>query len=294
MESVASVADLFCPNCGYNLRGVLGDCCPECGYALAGMRSAEPAIPWVRRRENGRVRTFWQTVWLVTFNTKRFCEESARTVSFADARAFLWVTLLHVHVSLLAATACLYLTVPVVPEPDNPMAASMAAMMGAPAQALSTMLDRAYGEVWPVAILLACLMLYLACAAVAPSYLFHPRALSARQQDNGIAMSYYACGPLALWPLMMLALVPATNAAYVFPTVGHGVLVAAAIATGAVVVGWWVTLMSLARRTMPQLKRQRLTVAIGLPVLWLTLAGLILVGLPFIVLSILVVLDSLR
>ena len=36
--------DIFCPDCGYNLRGLLGDVCPECGGDIAEVRSAQSSI----------------------------------------------------------------------------------------------------------------------------------------------------------------------------------------------------------------------------------------------------------
>ena len=32
--STNPAADLFCPNCGYNLRGIDSERCPECGVVI--------------------------------------------------------------------------------------------------------------------------------------------------------------------------------------------------------------------------------------------------------------------
>ena len=104
--------DLFCPGCGYSLRGATGERCPECGYSLAYLRTHTCGIPWAHRRQRGRLRTYWQTVWLVTFRPQRFCEEYAHEVRYRDARRFQLMTLLYVYGPLLVATLYLYVAHP--------------------------------------------------------------------------------------------------------------------------------------------------------------------------------------
>lgn len=291
-DEAAIKTDLYCPKCTYNLRGVVGERCPECGYSLATLRSPICRIPWVRRRECGRFLGYWRTIWMVTFRNQRFCEEFARPVSFADARTFLWVTLLHLYVPVLLAVVLVYLSVPAKPEVGTPFEQMIA---GGLVQSAPTFVDRAYGEVWPVATLLACLLLFLASAAVSPSYFFHPPTVSAQQQDNGIAMSYYACGPLAFLGVLVLfvAILMATDALASFSRTGDAALLAATFSMCAVVFAWWLNLVSIARRSMPHLKSRQVLIAIGVPLLWGILAALILVGLPFFILSVLVIWVSL-
>jgi len=62
--------DLYCPECGYSLRGLTSDRCPECGLRLDFIESAVSLIPWERRRELGRIRAYWQTVLMVLTRTK--------------------------------------------------------------------------------------------------------------------------------------------------------------------------------------------------------------------------------
>jgi len=45
--------DLFCPECGYSLRGLTSDRCPECGLALGQIRALGTTIPWAHRRAIG-------------------------------------------------------------------------------------------------------------------------------------------------------------------------------------------------------------------------------------------------
>lgn len=81
--------DILCPACAYDLRGATGDRCPACGHSLENLRSTTSRIPWVHRKELGFVWAYWQTVWMVTFRNRSFCEEYARPVSYPDARFFL-------------------------------------------------------------------------------------------------------------------------------------------------------------------------------------------------------------
>jgi hypothetical protein len=44
---------------------------------------------------------------------------------------------------------------------------------------------------------IACVPIFLALAAGAAGYFFHPRHLSIREQNRGVALAQYACAPLA-------------------------------------------------------------------------------------------------
>ena len=82
--------DILCPACSYDLHGAPGMKCPECGYSLLNIRSDVCRIPWVRRKELGRIRSYWLTVWMVTFRNRRFCEEYAHSLGYTEARRFQW------------------------------------------------------------------------------------------------------------------------------------------------------------------------------------------------------------
>jgi hypothetical protein len=265
------------------------------------MRSPVCRIPWEHRRELGRLRSFWKTVWLVTFRKQRFCEEYVHTVRYSDARAFQWVTLIHLYVLAMSATVYVYLTVPAALKVPNTM---QQMMMGLPAVG-PTLLDRAYAEVWPVAILLVCLLLYLFAMTGVAGYFFHPRGLSAQQQNSAIAMSYYACGPLAaitpavtmVWVVLEFFLLDAWLAgpwySVLWIYIQQAWVLAAGITAVLLPIAWWTNLIYLARLIMPQVKGRSIAIATILPCLWLVLAGLILVTLPLVVLCVLVVIASL-
>ena len=80
-EHLPIPSDLFCQQCGYNLRGLTSDRCPECGRSLDGLRGTVPPIPWVHRKEIGWFRVYWKTVWTATFRQQDLCDEMGRPVS---------------------------------------------------------------------------------------------------------------------------------------------------------------------------------------------------------------------
>jgi hypothetical protein len=266
--------DVFCQECGYNLRGLTSDRCPECGHRLDAVRSPESGIPWVYRRERGRLRAYWQTVWTVMFRHKRFCEELARPVDYRDAQAFRWMTLLHAYAPMVAAVVLAY---PAWwPAPFN-----------------DRLMDEAFMAMWPAAILLGCLFLFLLAATGIPSYAFHPPELPIEQQNRAVAMSYYASAALAWTPLPFFLGLAGMG---LLPR--HRLIGEALIAWGILLpvgqwVAWWADLVHIASRIMPQSKRYALSVAIAVPALWLGLAVLTLIALPIAILYVLIIAASL-
>lgn len=119
-----------------------------------------------------------------------------------------------------------------------------------------------------------------------------------QQQNNAVAMSYYACGPLAVTPILPVTLWLLSGLvrlhiwlAEAWPT--DEWLGPACIVPGGVgVAAWWWNLLRLARRTMPQLKQRATTLAVSVPALWLGLGVMLLVLLPSTLLYILVVIVS--
>lgn len=283
-------ADLHCPICAYCLQGLPGDTCPECGQSLASLRSTVSRIPWQSRREIGRVRAYWRTVWMVTVRNRQFCEEYARPVSYRDARSFQLVTVMHVFLAAVLAVALLYISVSAKPEAADSI---LEFILSDDLWLGPTQVDRAYAEIWPAVGLLICFLLFLAAATGVPSYFFHPRSIAIRQQNTAIAMSHYTCGPLALAPILIavafMAIWP------VAPEDAKVAAVALAVIKPLVLAAllWWLNLVRLAHRTMPQIKGRAILVGLATPLLWLALAGLLLVLLPLAILWILVVIYSL-
>ncbi len=291
--------DIHCLQCGYCLQGVVGEHCPECGHSLAGIR--EPAkIPWEQRREIGRFRAYWRTVWLVTFRNRRFCEACAGPVSYRDARLFQLVTILLAFLAAIGAVVAVYVTNPpklwtaATPLPWNsPFLAAQRVVWD------RVVWDRAYAEVWPVGIVAVCFFFFLAAATGVPSYFFHPQKITVRRQNSLVAMSHYACGPLGLAPVLTVLLALAAIGAL---AMGGGfepgwfrsdIFYVPVVAAVVVTLLWWLNLERTARRTMPQVRGRSVRVALITPALWIALALLLVVGLPLVVLFVLMVASSL-
>ena len=96
--------DLYCPQCGYNLRGLTSDKCPECGYDVAIVRRGESLLPWVNREKLGWLKAYWKTVWMVMFRSEMFSLEICRPVSEPDARSFRRATILHAYLPMVLLT----------------------------------------------------------------------------------------------------------------------------------------------------------------------------------------------
>ncbi|MCH7596426.1 MAG: hypothetical protein IID35_07690 [Planctomycetes bacterium] len=264
--------DLFCQECAYNLRGLTGDRCPECGNSLEGVRSFVPKIPWVRRSEIGWFRAYMKTVWYVMFNQRRFCEEMARPVDFADSQKFRWVTVALAWVPLFAV------------------------LVVALALGLSSALELSFlrdptEKGWSVVILLTSALLFLVAATGVPSYFFHPRGVDTELQNRAIALSYYSSGVLSFIGVPLLALVVGVNLGIATDWGTFFILVGFLVPCGQFV-AWWLDLNHLIRRLLPQQPARAVWVVLGVPALWCFLAGLILVGLPALVLYIVVIFAS--
>ena len=173
---------VLCPDCGYDLRGSTSARCSECGFPLDVLRTRETQIPWSHRRELGRFKAYWKTVWLVLRHPKRFCLEILRPISYRDSQSFRWVTTLHAYLPILLGSAlwCLF-------------------------ERLS---GRSVGEDawWILGGVLAWSLLLLVLLPGLASYQFQWRSLTVEQQNRTIALSYYAWAPLALTPLALPAL----------------------------------------------------------------------------------------
>ena len=109
----ATAADegLFCPECGYSLRGLGGDRpegpagnvrCPECGFAVDLRTLHQSIIPWVHRHEIGRWRAYWRTVRLVSRRPRLVAGEACKPLRIEDAVGFRRITAFLVFLPLAA------------------------------------------------------------------------------------------------------------------------------------------------------------------------------------------------
>lgn len=288
---------VHCPQCGYNLNKAVSDRCSECGYAIDRLRAAEPGIPFSRTRGLARVPAFFKTIWMVTFRNRRFCEEFARATDVGDyraARRFQLYVVLLAYVPVPVATMAAFNVVGLPPHSVDffQRFQQMAATGVDPTK--PTMLQLAVAEVWPIVAANVFILVFLFAATGVPSYFFHPRRLPMARQNAAIVMSYYTCGPLALLPVaMLLGLVVYRADAYSPADALAGAITGLATAAILIVV-WWSNLVRTVRRIMPEARGRFFAVAGLIPVLWISLAVLILVVLPSIVFGVLIVIDSLQ
>lgn len=177
--------DLFCPECGYELRGISIDHCPECGQPIDRTSMSVARLPWAHRHAIGRVRAYWRTNLLVMFRPKRLAEEINRPVSFADAQRFRHVTV------LLAWFPMLSIFVVTLAVNWNDATTSIH---------IPTARFGWFLEASCVLSLLPAAWLALLMISGVGSYFFHPKSLSILRQNRAVALSYYTCAPLAwLW-----------------------------------------------------------------------------------------------
>jgi len=266
--------DLFCQRCGYNLRGLTGNRCPECGGSLDGVRSLVPQIPWMYRKELGWWRAYWRTIRFVMFRQAQFCDEMARPVNFRDSQSFRWLTVLLVSITSALPLGVSYLTTRV--------------------ESYNSFVSTAAAAGWPLLIFYFCWLLFLSAATGVPSYFFHPREVPVQQQNRAIALSYYACGPLAF---LVIPLLTCTSAILTStakdPTVSMLFIVLTLTLPIGAIAPWWLDLIHLARRLVPQKPSRAVAVAVFVPLLWLLLAFAILVGIPFVLFCVFLICASL-
>jgi len=247
--------DVLCPQCGYSLRGLLANRCPECGVGFDRATLTASNIPWVWRRAIGRWWAYGQTVWMVVRHNDRLCDEFALPVSFRDAQRFRWTTVLHAYLPLLAVTLLGY-----------------AGCWGFPSQ--TEAIRFLFDEWWPTLSLHLGVLVLLAAATGVPSYFFHPRSLPLEQQNRAIALSYYTCAPLSWTCLALLvAVLIKTQLA----------LLAGLVLMLSQSLLWWWYLVRLARRTLCEASGRIVVVAVAVPIAWLAIAVLSLVGVPYLV-----------
>ncbi len=287
---------VYCSECTYDLRGVVSNRCPECGHSLENLRSTESGIPWVHRRERGLLKSYWRTVWMVTFRNQRFSEECIRPVSRADAQSFRWVTIAHVFVPVTAVvvTSAIARAPKVVGDPLREL------IHRGPIPPL--LWDYACTAGWPLAIGLALMLFFLIAATGVPSDFFRPRNVPLARQNAASTLSYYACGPLAAFAILVLMMLSTTVLLYK-PYYGTSWRWTCAeiwelrwlmiiLSAGMVAFTWWVNLVRTAQRAMPRVRRRATLIAVSVPLLWLTLAALIFVVPPFIGIYIVIIAAS--
>ena len=170
--------DLFCPECGYSLRGLTSERCPECGLDLSFIESEVSIIPWEHRREVGLIKAYWRTVWLINFRGKVFHRASYQPVSQRDSLSFRAVCIAHAFVPIVLAAIMLY---PL--EPDW----------------VQTTINFTGRQFIPIVCL--CVLTCLFVITGLPSYIFDSKLLKPTRRDRAVTLGNYACAWLAWSPL---------------------------------------------------------------------------------------------
>jgi hypothetical protein len=106
MSDILSIGDdsaeRFCPDCGYDLRGIASQRCPECGLAIDSNANLS-RIPWRHRGRIGWVRAFCRTILLATFKPRRLAGVSAGPIGFSESQYFRRIVVGLASVPLVAA-----------------------------------------------------------------------------------------------------------------------------------------------------------------------------------------------
>lgn len=274
METAATTPEheLFCPDCGYNLRGTPADRCSECGLGLAFINSPESGIPWANRRTRGCFRSFWATVWMVLFHTRVLAREVYRPVAMRDAHRFHAIALGLMVAGLFGSAAILLAS----PADSSPTILLSWLKSATPDASWYGFLIAEYGRAsvwaWMFAISVGFLSAVLTCAG-GTAYLFQPRRLAVEQQRRAIAMSCYAAAPMAVAGPLLVASVAIST--FLGPA-GYGDQWAERAAAAVIGLGtaWvWLLLVHLARRTL-RATAAVLWVGLITPVIWAVGGGL--------------------
>jgi len=136
-----------------------------------------------------------------------------------------------------------------------------------------------------------CVWFFFLTSGGVASYWFHPRARPIEQQNRAIAISYYACGPLALTPIAVAIIVAAVllgfleNRSLMQWSLGWLDAVFAIGIGGVGLLACEFVLMQMSatrllRHTTHCTGTRSISCWIGLPVAWAILAGIFLVALP--------------
>ena len=258
----------FCPDCGYDLRGISSDRCPECGHAVDPTSLAISIIPWTHRRSLGRTKAYLRTVLMSITHCRKLAQEIGRPANFADAILFRRVTAVLATLSVIVLSICL---------------AFVGGVMGD--------LSSYRLEIVCVIFLWICVWFFFLTSGGVASYWFHPRSQPIQQQNRAIAISYYSCGPLALTPIAVLMICSAAIAGHIADQSSQQWSVGAidtifSIGVGGVglLISEFVLMLISATRLLRHATHcsgaRSACCWVGLPVAWATLAGIFLIALP--------------
>ncbi|GJM24466.1 MAG: hypothetical protein DHS20C16_08810 [Phycisphaerae bacterium] len=261
-DHAANDFDVYCHECGYNLRGISEPRCPECGKDSPALLNAESSIPWIHRKELGNVRAFLKTVLFATFSPRKLSEDVYLHIDYREARKFQRWTIAVAMVWMICTTIMLH----------------VAAARG---ELTDTTIVSALEMYWPSVLFNALVLLYLMLATGIPSLFFDYRDVPINLRNNAIALSYYCCAPLTWWPLPVIisiqlfkqnpldiknlwVSVPLTTIAVITPA--------------APIILWCFQVYRIAKRVLRGQTGRKAWMTTGIPLLWL-LAAILVFGL---------------
>lgn len=308
MTAPVQTIDLLCPQCGYDLRAIDSQRCPECGWEIDRSQMARSQLPWTYRREVGRWRAYWRTVWLATAHIKKLSMEIVRPVDLPDARRF--ATISGLIAGMPFALAMLGLMVAMggtrflIPHPVDP-----SLYLGGNIRSADWIVPYAAGITrWPVLpfglLLAGCLL-----ARSASLWFSVPLPRNEAEDDEvhrvrrarAFALSHYATASMAFLPLALALGV----AGFVLTRSNPDPASLPWLAMWAALLGSWfiaglcIALLYLAplhllSRTMRASGVRLLATAIGLPITWSICVGIGLLIWPWVAGFMWLMVDSLR
>ena len=266
-----------CPECGYDLRGVPPDSarCPECGLEIDPVAARKPHLPWVHRRQIGRVRAFIRTALLVTLQPRRFVEDVRRPAERRDGVLFRAIV---VALVLLPLAFMTWVETPFDPRMIESVVQDIAS--GVPS-AQGWLVPTLYGVEW-AAVRVACVAGGLVALTGAGLPFLRGGDMTATRRGRARALAHYTCAPLLVVPtyfLVGVAVAVLANRAFM---VVMGYLLAGAILLVLAVLDWWWVQVLLVHRATGSVRRAVRAGAL-LPVLWVMLAFVFLIVLPWLV-----------
>jgi hypothetical protein len=293
--------DLICPECGYDLRGLSNQRCPECGTVFDRATATLSRIPWVQRKAIGSFRAYWRTVWLSTIRIKQLADEVTRPVSLREAQRF------RLRTSLLASIIPVGMMLFMLQEMGG-LGAGLSAMTagrgtggyGSLPPAADFTLPWAAGMLlWPTSSL--GILLFFNLVSGVGSYWFHPGNISYRHQNRAVALSHYACAPLACASLSFLLGVglmalPDRGLFYGLKwSLIYAIIILLCYGLGASCIFiFWLNTLRLLKRTVGATGLRMTSAAIGLPIAWLICAGISFGALPWVIGYIFLMVDAMR
>ncbi len=256
--------EVYCHECGYNLRGIDTARCPECGTDSPALQNAKPSIPWAHRESLGNVRAFLKTVVFASFGLRKLSQNVYLPIDFAESQKFRRWTI---------GTAMLF---------------AIAFAIWFHVSGVSGLLsDSFFTElremIWPSFVIIGLLTLYVVLATGVPSLFFDYRDVPVSLRNNAVALSYYCAAPLAWWPIpLAISVLIVLQNPIDIPNRWLAVALTsiAFLAPLTPIVLWCFQLFRIAKRVLRGQTGRKAWLTIGIPLLWFACAILVFVLIP--------------